>query len=465
MSPDDLIKSVYWLNLRQERIAARATIQALAKSLGENVQIPKEWIRLALEIQAWDVALRWLEHPSEMRAYALHRAGRFEESVAAYDQILRLNPGAHSVRIDKALSLQAWGAWDQAARLLRQVFDDPQAPQRQKTLAQYKLGWHVIREGDFRTGMKWNKLGRRLQHWGAYSGIYHSPMLQDSETVNGKTILVVGEAGQGDEILNFRFGRELRRRGARVIYQLCHPGLEELLSRHKEFYDELVQPGNTSHKYDRWVAAQDLPVVLDLEAHQIGGGRYLTASPISIQKWRNQIPRQKSIRVGLRWRGAGEVDLEQSRALPEEEIANLVEEFPQFDFFSFEQEKHAPIHPRIRCLGPDLRIWDDTAAALSQMDFVISSCTSLVHMAGALGVKTFVLNQTVPYYIWAGETRPSSWYESVTPIKKQTVRWTESFRTLARVLLTEVSQVAAIKECPNAKFSPDADFSNQLLQL
>ncbi len=460
-----MLATVQWLQSRQELATARAVLTSFGKAVDHQAQPPTpELVRLALEVKAWDLAAAWLkplvagEYNSEatqLRAFALSQAGRFAESAALYDRVIRAEPLLHSAKIDKAICLQAWGAWEQATRLLRQVLVDPSAPARQRAMAQYKLGWHLVREGEFKKGMAWNKIGRRLRHWGAYSGRYEAPMLADGEDVQGKTILVAGEAGRGDEILNFRFGRHLRERGARVIYLLCHKDLGELLRRHPEFFDVLLTAGEeATPRYDRWVAAQDLPVTLDLNAHQIGNQPYLTVSPSSSRKWGTLLAEKRRPRVGLRWRGDAEVDREQGRALPESEIGHLVERFPHVDFYSFEVDPHTLPHPRIHRLQSNLESWNDTAAALAQMDLLISSCTAVVHLAGALGVPTWVLAQTIPYYIWAEESGPSSWYASVTPIKKQKTEWSGSFAQLQQLLsgalhspLTRASDIGAIEEC------------------
>ena len=53
------------------------------------------------------------------------------------------------------------------------------------------------------------------------------------------------------------------------------------------------------------------------------------------------------------------------------------------------------------------------ATALLQMDLVITCCTSIAHLCGALGVEAWVLICKNPYWVWMRERTDSPWYPSV----------------------------------------------------
>jgi len=66
-------------------------------------------------------------------------------------------------------------------------------------------------------------------------------------------------------------------------------------------------------------------------------------------------------------------------------------------------------------LGPQLRDFGDTAAVLASLDLLLSVCTSVANLAGALGVPTWVLLGTPPEWRWGLPGRPSPWYPAVRP--------------------------------------------------
>ena len=56
----------------------------------------------------------------------------------------------------------------------------------------------------------------------------------------------------------------------------------------------------------------------------------------------------------------------------------------------------------------------DTAAIMRHLDLVICSDTSLVHLAGALGVKTWMPVGAVTDWRWLRDRDDSPWYPSLT---------------------------------------------------
>jgi ADP-heptose:LPS heptosyltransferase len=73
-------------------------------------------------------------------------------------------------------------------------------------------------------------------------------------------------------------------------------------------------------------------------------------------------------------------------------------------------------------LGEKIETWEDTLDFIDQMDCVISSCTSLVHAAGAMGKTCFVVVPIAEYYIWSTSRRDTTtpWYGNNFQVHKQT---------------------------------------------
>ncbi|RQS19449.1 hypothetical protein [Burkholderia sp. Bp8998] len=62
----------------------------------------------------------------------------------------------------------------------------------------------------------------------------------------------------------------------------------------------------------------------------------------------------------------------------------------------------------------ELHSYDDTAALLSTLDLVITVCTSVAHLAGAVGVPAWLLLDVNPHWVWMTERTDSPWYPSLT---------------------------------------------------
>jgi len=70
-------------------------------------------------------------------------------------------------------------------------------------------------------------------------------------------------------------------------------------------------------------------------------------------------------------------------------------------------------HPEINYLGEYLSDFTDTAAIVSSMDMIISTCTSLVHLAGSMNKKTFLMSRWAPDWRWLLDRYDSPWYPSL----------------------------------------------------
>jgi hypothetical protein len=83
----------------------------------------------------------------------------------------------------------------------------------------------------------------------------------------------------------------------------------------------------------------------------------------------------------------------------------------------------------------------DTAAVMQSLDLVITSDTSVAHLAGALGVPTWVVLPIVPDWRWqlAGEDCP--WYPTMRLFRQTTAGdWSEVFARVAGELAREIAR-------------------------
>ncbi len=64
-------------------------------------------------------------------------------------------------------------------------------------------------------------------------------------------------------------------------------------------------------------------------------------------------------------------------------------------------------------LNNQLKDFADTAAAIDNLDLIISVDTAVVHLAGALGKPVWTLLPFVPDWRWMLERSDSPWYPSM----------------------------------------------------
>lgn len=92
-------------------------------------------------------------------------------------------------------------------------------------------------------------------------------------------------------------------------------------------------------------------------------------------------------------------------------------------------------YPQMINLAKDFKDFSDTAKALMAMDVLITVDTSVAHLAGALGVKTFLLLPYATDWRWFQDTKTTLWYKSVEIFKqKDSISWEEPICEIENIL-------------------------------
>jgi ADP-heptose:LPS heptosyltransferase len=89
----------------------------------------------------------------------------------------------------------------------------------------------------------------------------------------------------------------------------------------------------------------------------------------------------------------------------------------------------------------ELKSFDDTAAFVSALDLVVTVCTSVAHLSGAIGQRTWVLLDVNPHWVWLLERRDSPWYPTATLYRqRQFGEWDPALQALARDLAARAGE-------------------------
>ena len=116
---------------------------------------------------------------------------------------------------------------------------------------------------------------------------------------------------------------------------------------------------------------------------------------------------------------------DQRRSIPLDRFAALFD-VPGVRWFSLQVGARAgdlaTLPPgRINDLSPQLADFAETAAAVANLDLVISADTAIGHLAGALGAPVWIALCLVPDWRWLLDRADSPWYPSVRLFRQ--TRW------------------------------------------
>ncbi len=328
-------------------------------------------------LAAFDAILaRWPDRVEThaARGGALHRMRRFDEALAAYDHAI-------AIREDHA---EAWFA--KALLLL--------------LLGDYKQGWALH---EWRFWMPDMAHGPRL---------FRQPVW-DGHPFPGQTLLIHTEQGLGDTIQFHRFVNMARRSG-NVVVEVQAP-LVRLLAAQPDA-PLVIARGQPLPRFDVQCPLMSLPFLFGTELHSIPTAPfYLQPDPTLAATWAARLPPAAAgPRIGIVWSGNALATHNHNRSIP---LATMLTMFgPETAVIALQKDmtpddQDILSHARaVTNLGGALTDFADTAAVISQLDLVISVCTSVAHLAGALGKPVWVLLSGDADWRWLVDREDSPWY-------------------------------------------------------
>lgn len=314
-----------------------------------------------------------------------------------------------NARLDLQVLLNALGREEESFAVSNELLQV--APEDPRAL--FNHGWHQLKRGRLQEGLSFLEYGRPLKTYGN-ERISSSQPLWTPQTGRGHRVLLVLEGGFGDEMIHVRFGKDLVDLYDCKVVLICHPKLAKLFG-HLPWVSAIAQREAALGIYhDSWLPGMSAALALGYEYNDIHGEPYLFSPLSDVKRWRSLLPKnERRLKIGVRWSGNPDFEHQQLRVFPSDLLLDLAQN-PAVQLYSFQRDHDlVDLDESIVDLGPHLQNWEDTAAALMNMDLVITSCTSVAHLSAALGRPTWVVVPALPYFIWAMPGSTSPWYSSV----------------------------------------------------
>jgi len=344
---------------------------------------------------------------------ALADLGRLEDAIVRCRQAIVLAPELTEAHASLGFLLTQTGdyagaitACDEAIRLR------PDFAQ-----AHWNQGIAYLLTGDYARG--WCKYEWRRRH-DRYGRAYRAP---DGERwmggpASGRRLLVYAEQGLGDTIQFGRYLPLLAASGAAVTLA-CDPRLRPLFETGPARTD-CVARDDAFPPCDLWVDQMSLPHLFDTRVRTIPTPEGYLRSPMErVAAWRERLARASppsQLKVGLVWGGNVAHSNDANRSVPPGLLAPVLA-VAGARFFPLQVGRRSRLiadHPSVESIADNLSDFGETAAALANLDLLISADTSTAHLGGALGIPTWIMLPHAPDWRWLpawGETSP--WYRSV----------------------------------------------------
>jgi len=350
----------------------------------------------AFELRKFDAALADLDRAIALRpnyAEALYNRGttsmelgRIDDALTDFARVVALNPEHPNVLWNRSI-----------CNLLLGRCREAWADYERRTLTDEAL-------------LPWQNCGR--------------PQWTGSRDIGGKTILLHSEQGFGDTIMAARYVRRVAELGANIILGVPWV-LASLMEEIKGI--TVVTETRTLPPFDLHCPLMSLPRAFDTTLDTIPAEvPYLRAPAAHLDKWRRRLPQTRALKIGINWAGNPDFKRDDARSIGLRRMLPLLAA-ADVQFFSLQKDLRPGDseilqgHPQITLLGPEIDTFADTAAIVSLLDLVISSDTALVHLAGALGKRVWVLLQFVPDWRWLLDREDSPWYPTARLFRQERI--------------------------------------------
>lgn len=374
----------------------------------------------------------------------LQAQGKLAEAGASYQCALLLKPDLAETHLNLGNIFRAQGDVDSALACYRRALAlNPELAEA--AVAESRA---LLLKGNFAAG--WRNFERRWQsrEFDTPRRTYAQPRWNGQPLASGR-VLIWGEQGIGDEIMFAGLIPDALRTGARCVLD-CDPRLKPLFARSFPAA-EVVSGFDPADRSAEDIAAQipsgSLPGLFRTapEAFAKTTSPYLFADPAAKANLRDRYRNGRKL-VGLAWHTRNK----QSGATRSIGLPTLAPLFETHGirWVSLQYGDHDALQSQAASANAPIMIdreidqltnIDDFAAQIAAMDLVITIDNSTAHLAGALGVPTWVLLPFAPDWRWLQDREDSPWYPVMRMFRQsKPADWPSVVDRVARVLAQDL---------------------------
>lgn len=413
------------LELNPQLAAAHNNLAILLADQGEN----------EAAVEHYELAIKHDEKLFQTRCNMgglLRKLGHLDESIACLEEAVELRADCAEAWCNLGNSLGDAGHASRAMKCYRTaLLCKPDYPQ-----ARLNRSLGLLRLEDFAQGWMEYEWRSKLKECPRR---HTSKPRWDGKVRDGQRILIHAEQGLGDTFQMARYAKWLNDAGMHVILE-CQKPIQAIVKANGIATD--VYPlGEKAPEFDTQIPLMSLPSVLWDRIGFHAERPYLTPCDEHVQKWQERLTDFSGPKIAIAWQGNPSFKQDQFRSIPLAEFSPLVQA-SSAQFFSLQKshgtEQLDAFEHRDRVhvfedLDESGGAFMDTAALMTQMDWLVTSDSAIAHLGGALGVKTFLLLPFASDWRWFAGRNDCPWYPSVQ-IRRQTERgaWLPLFEELAK---------------------------------
>lgn len=281
--------------------------------------------------------------------------------------------------------------------------------------ANFNLAVAYLLMGDYEKGWPQYETRWNYEHLANTLPNFNKPRWTGQD-LEGKTLLVYGEQGHGDNIQFIRF-----------LYHINTTLKADIILQTTDQLMPLFAPGGTiketigfnqtPENFDYWIPIMSIPGVLGITVDTLPQNLgYINANAVLAKAWTDQLGKKTKLRVGFCWSGRKDSWINRHKSMPFEVMLDLIKRNPNYDWINLQldcspDEEQELIKAGVMIYPKNIRAFNDTAALIHNLDVVISVDTAVAHLSSAMGRPTWImLNNYALDWRWLLGRDSSPWY-------------------------------------------------------
>lgn len=337
-----------------------------------------------------------------------------EKALKLIEQLKKITPDDPELIMEESFSYSAINQKEKCEEILFSILENSKVSEKIRSVAWHNLSGHYFRQDNVKEGLRHYLREEETELEKRYSF-----RKWDGTISPEKTLIIDTKCGAGDEIIHIRFMKHLKDLGMNPIWTTNRHDLIELF-RHNGHNVVHCYEDNTFPEDSEWVYALAIPYYLNLTSKDLWYDHYLKPIEEKEKKY-SYIKEDKNFKIGMFWASSSGFDQAHFRNTYLNDYMDVLEN-SEHSLYSLQlpnerlEEKE---YKQIKTFE-DRKDFTDTFSIVNQMNLVITSCSSIAHVAASLGKEVCVFVPILDFYIWEHSQENTYWYGSNVHLFRQT---------------------------------------------
>ncbi len=339
---------------------------------------------------------------------------RLDESIENFDKVISINKNHYSAYHNRAVVKRLLFRFDDAIK----DFDEALRINPKYSNSIFFKAITQLKIGDYENGWKNYEYRWETSNFPSPKREFKQACWNGIDNLNNKIILIHGEQGLGDNIHFVRYFSLIKSKAKKALLQVD----EKLIQLFKEsnVANNIFSNNEKLPYFDIHCPLLSLPFKFSTKLKNIPlSDGYLFPNKDRILRWKKTFDKQY-LNIGINWQASLNPDLDKGRSF-KLEYFNDISLIDKIKLYSLQKinglnqinEINKQFQLSIIDNFDEEAPFVDTAAIIENLDLIITCDTSIAHLSGAIGKKTFLLLQENSEWRWLRDIDYSPWYSSI----------------------------------------------------